>query len=297
MRRRIEAWSTVQSRSEDGTLASVQRARSARPVVEISDAGAKDLGQRYWREAVRASRGLVHCRQEIGGSRAAPAGTRPGPPELPACRDVRRREPGQLHLPDSRRTAHASGRRHAGPLADRPRGGRAARGGDRVRSTARSRHSASCSGDSMRRSAGATSPDSSPRHIRDGRGAGSDGSGRHGPRLGPRRVRGGGRRLAATRWVAGRGVRTVAADVTDATSVRRSLEGVEVAYYLVHSLGTPNYADVDRQAAETVAREAERAGVSQLVYLGGLGDDRPDLSPHLRSRLETASRSRPAPFR
>ena len=86
----------------------------------------------------------------------------------------------------------------------------------------------------------------------------------------------------------GERVRPVAADVTDGTSVRRSLEGVEVAYYLVHSLGTPNYAEVDRQAAETVAREAERAGVSQLVYLGGLGDDRPDLSPHLRSRLETA---------
>ena len=63
MRRQIEAWSTVHSRSEDGTLTSVQRARSARPVVEISDAGAKDLGQRYWREAVRASRGLVYCRQ------------------------------------------------------------------------------------------------------------------------------------------------------------------------------------------------------------------------------------------
>ena len=84
------------------------------------------------------------------------------------------------------------------------------------------------------------------------------------------------------------GVRPVAADVTDATSVRRSLEGVEVAYYLVHSLGTPDYAVVDRRAAETVAREAEHAGVSQLVYLGGLGDDLPDLSPHLRSRLETA---------
>jgi hypothetical protein len=61
--RQIEAWSTVHSRSEDGTLMSIQRARSARPVVELSDAGAKDLGQRYWREAVRASRGLVYCRQ------------------------------------------------------------------------------------------------------------------------------------------------------------------------------------------------------------------------------------------
>ena len=85
----------------------------------------------------------------------------------------------------------------------------------------------------------------------------------------------------------GEGVRAVAADVTDAASVRRSLEGVEVAYYLVHSLGTQNYAEVDRRAGETVAREAERAGVSQLVYLGGLGDDLPDLSPHLRSRLQT----------
>ena len=67
MRRRLEAWSTVQSRSAGGTFTSVQRARSARPVVEISNAGAKDLGQRYWREAARASRGLVHYRQEPVG--------------------------------------------------------------------------------------------------------------------------------------------------------------------------------------------------------------------------------------
>ena len=70
----------------------------------------------------------------------------------------------------------------------------------------------------------------------------------------------------------------VAADVTDAASVRRALEGVDVAYYLVHSLGSPTSPSVDRRAAETVAREAERAGVAQIVYLGGLGDDRPDLS-------------------
>jgi uncharacterized protein YbjT (DUF2867 family) len=83
------------------------------------------------------------------------------------------------------------------------------------------------------------------------------------------------------------GVRALAADVTDSTAVRQALEGVEVAFYLVHSLGSPDYAAIDRRAAETVAREAERAGVSQLVYLGGLGDDQADLSPHLRSRLET----------
>jgi uncharacterized protein YbjT (DUF2867 family) len=88
--------------------------------------------------------------------------------------------------------------------------------------------------------------------------------------------------------VEGNGVRAVAADVTDAASVREALEGVEVVYYLVHSLGSPGYAELDLRAATTVGREAESAGVEQIVYLGGLGDDRPDLSPHLRSRLESA---------
>jgi uncharacterized protein YbjT (DUF2867 family) len=85
------------------------------------------------------------------------------------------------------------------------------------------------------------------------------------------------------------GVRAVAADVTEATSVRRALEDVEVVYYLVHSLGSKDYAELDRRAAATVAVEAERAGVAQIVFLGGLGDDRPDLSPHLRSRIDTAT--------
>lgn len=85
------------------------------------------------------------------------------------------------------------------------------------------------------------------------------------------------------------GVRSVAADVTDARSTRGALEGVDVAYHLVHSLGARNFSELDRRAAENVAAEAERAGVTQIVYLGGLGDDRPELSAHLRSRLETAS--------
>jgi uncharacterized protein YbjT (DUF2867 family) len=87
---------------------------------------------------------------------------------------------------------------------------------------------------------------------------------------------------------AGPGVRAVAADVLDGDSLRSALEGVDVVYHLVHSLGSPDYRALDRRAAETVAREAAQAGVSQIVFLGGLGDDRPDLSEHLRSRLETA---------
>jgi uncharacterized protein YbjT (DUF2867 family) len=80
------------------------------------------------------------------------------------------------------------------------------------------------------------------------------------------------------------------ADATDADSVRRALEGVEVVYYLVHSLGSDEFEQRDLEAAETIAGEAARAGVRQLVYLGGLGDDSPELSPHLRSRIETGRR-------
>jgi uncharacterized protein YbjT (DUF2867 family) len=84
-------------------------------------------------------------------------------------------------------------------------------------------------------------------------------------------------------------VRPVAADVTDADAVRRALDGAAVVYYLVHSLGAPGYEERDLLGARTVAAEAERAGARQIVYLGGLGDDRADLSTHLRSRRDTAA--------
>ena len=84
------------------------------------------------------------------------------------------------------------------------------------------------------------------------------------------------------------GVETVSADVTDAHAVTRALDKADVVYYLVHSLGSSNFAERDRVAAATVARAAEAGGVGQIVYLGGLGDDSPDLSAHLRSRIETA---------
>ena len=84
----------------------------------------------------------------------------------------------------------------------------------------------------------------------------------------------------ATRWEA--------ADVTNGAALRKVFENVDVAYHLIHSLGSRDFEQRDRLAAETVAREAERAGLRQLVYLGGLGDDSPELSRHLRSRAETA---------
>ncbi len=84
------------------------------------------------------------------------------------------------------------------------------------------------------------------------------------------------------------GVCWVAADVTSGEGVAAALDGADVAYYLVHSLGTRDFERQDRLAATTVSHEAARAGVKQIVYLGGLGGDDPSASAHLRSRRETA---------
>jgi uncharacterized protein YbjT (DUF2867 family) len=86
------------------------------------------------------------------------------------------------------------------------------------------------------------------------------------------------------------GIRYVIADAASGDGIAAALEGAEVVYYLVHSLGTRDFEKQDRAAAETVAHEAGRAGVRQIVYLGGLGADDPDASPHLRSRRETGER-------
>lgn len=83
------------------------------------------------------------------------------------------------------------------------------------------------------------------------------------------------------------GVRTAAADVTDGDALARVLDGVEVVYYLIHSLDSPDFRERDLLAARTTVREAARAGVRQIVYLGGLGDESANLSRHLRSRAET----------
>jgi uncharacterized protein YbjT (DUF2867 family) len=86
------------------------------------------------------------------------------------------------------------------------------------------------------------------------------------------------------------GTRWVVADAASGEGVAEALEGANVAYYLVHSLGSSDFERQDRVAAETVAQAAAAAGVEQIVYLGGLGADDPDASPHLRSRRETGER-------
>ncbi len=76
----------------------------------------------------------------------------------------------------------------------------------------------------------------------------------------------------------------VAGDVEDADSLRTAMTGVDVAYYLVHSLDSADFERKDAEAAERFGRAAFEAGVDRIVYLGGLGRDDDDLSAHLRSR-------------
>jgi uncharacterized protein YbjT (DUF2867 family) len=78
----------------------------------------------------------------------------------------------------------------------------------------------------------------------------------------------------------------VGGDVADPGSLAAPLEGIDVAIYLVHSLDDHDFEKKDAAAAQHFGLAAAAQGVGQIVYLGGLGADGEDLSPHLRSRRE-----------
>jgi uncharacterized protein YbjT (DUF2867 family) len=81
-------------------------------------------------------------------------------------------------------------------------------------------------------------------------------------------------------------VEVVAGDVLDIETLPPAFEGVDVAYYLVHSMGSAgSFEEEDRRAAANFAAAAAEAGLRRIVYLGGLGAG-PDLSSHLASRQE-----------
>lgn len=82
-------------------------------------------------------------------------------------------------------------------------------------------------------------------------------------------------------------VEIVRADASSAEDMRQALQGVDVAYYLIHALGTGRrFESTDRRTALTFGRAAREAGVKRIVYLGGLHPDVEELSPHLESRRE-----------
>jgi len=80
--------------------------------------------------------------------------------------------------------------------------------------------------------------------------------------------------------------RPVYGDVSAPASLEAALAGQDAAYYLVHSLDDDDFRRLDAEAARAFAAAAAGAGLERIVYLGGLGVDDEDLSPHLKSRRE-----------
>ena len=82
-------------------------------------------------------------------------------------------------------------------------------------------------------------------------------------------------------------VQVVEADALGGSGLDAALVGVDVAYYLVHSIGYgPEYEQTHRAAATAFGAACAAAGVGRIVYLGGLTSDREALSPHLTSRAQ-----------
>ena len=82
-------------------------------------------------------------------------------------------------------------------------------------------------------------------------------------------------------------VQVVQGDASSAEVLGRALDGVEVAYYFLHSMdGRPGFAERDRQLAATFGEAAQKAQVGRVVYMSGLHPDDPGLSEHLASRVE-----------
>ena len=90
-------------------------------------------------------------------------------------------------------------------------------------------------------------------------------------------------------------VQVAVGDVLQPETLPAAMEGIDVAYYLIHSMrGSESFHRRDLRAAANFAEAAAAAGVRRIVYLGGLGDPDSDLSEHLRSRQETGEALRAA---
>jgi len=86
------------------------------------------------------------------------------------------------------------------------------------------------------------------------------------------------------------GATIVEGDLFEESNLREACAGIDVAYYLIHSMGdSDRFAELDHDAAARFGRIARECGVKRIVYLGGLGSDDADLSNHLRSRHEVGT--------
>ena len=97
------------------------------------------------------------------------------------------------------------------------------------------------------------------------------------------------KKILSRPWGRHSNLEIVVADLMDEESMYRAAKGCRAAFYLVHSMTQKkDYAAMDRKAAYNMVRAAKAAGLERIIYLGGLGDEHPELSKHLRSRHEVA---------
>jgi uncharacterized protein YbjT (DUF2867 family) len=96
------------------------------------------------------------------------------------------------------------------------------------------------------------------------------------------------KKLEGRPWANDQNVEVASCDVFDPVSLEAALGGCQVAYYLVHSMNPKvgDFASADRQAAQNMVTAAEKVDLQRIIYLGGLGEDSPELSHHLQSRHE-----------
>ncbi len=97
--------------------------------------------------------------------------------------------------------------------------------------------------------------------------------------------------LAGKSWLPH--VQVVVGDVLKPESLPLALEGIDFAYYLIHSmLSADDFPSRDLDGANNFGSAAKTAGTQRIIYLGGLGDSNSNLSTHLRSRQQTGDKLR-----
>ncbi|NQU69824.1 MAG: SDR family oxidoreductase [Rhodospirillales bacterium] len=103
----------------------------------------------------------------------------------------------------------------------------------------------------------------------------------------PWRVRCLARRPEMLKELEGPEIEVIQGNIFEIESLQRAMRGVDIAYYLIHSLGSSkSFEEEERRGAENFAHAAREASLKRIIFLGGLGSADRELSPHLRSRQE-----------
>ncbi|WP_321471198.1 SDR family oxidoreductase [Halarcobacter sp.] len=82
-------------------------------------------------------------------------------------------------------------------------------------------------------------------------------------------------------------IEVIEGNTFDKESLKKALKDVDIAYYLIHSLSSEDYKNLDKISAQNFIDIAQECNVKKVIYLGGLGVKNEDTSEHLLSRIET----------